>query len=168
VSRACSYTDEAGQRVLEAVRAGLPVKFAAAKAGVGLRTLYDWLERGEADDAHDVRLVAFAQLYREAEADYAAQELARLDADASADSAAWKARAWKLERRFPREFGSRATFEHSGPEGGPIETRATVTARVTLDELDARIVAYAARSTGGAAGDDTPPSARGDDGAGAG
>lgn len=143
--RPCSYTDEAGERVLEAVRAGLPVKLAAAKARVGLRTLYDWLERGEADDATDARLVAFAQLYREAEADYAAQELARLDADAAADSNAWKARAWKLERRFPREFGSRVALEHSGPEGGPIQ----------VDDARAKLLAMLARG-------DEPDAASGD------
>jgi transposase len=131
VGRPCSYTDEAGQKILVAIRAGLPVKFAAAKASVGLRTLYDWLERGEREGG-DPALVAFAQLYREAEAEYAAQELARIDADAAADSNAWKARAWKLERRFPREFGSKVALEHSGPEGGPIESSATVTARVVV------------------------------------
>jgi hypothetical protein len=32
----------------------------------------------------------------------------------------WRARAWRLERLFPSEFGRQTKHQHTGPEGGPI------------------------------------------------
>jgi hypothetical protein len=32
----------------------------------------------------------------------------------------WRARAWRLERLFPGEFGRQTKHQHTGPEGGPI------------------------------------------------
>jgi transposase len=36
---------------------------------------------------------------------------------------AWQAAAWMLERRWGEQYGKREKHEHSGPKGGPIETR---------------------------------------------
>jgi hypothetical protein len=44
----------------------------------------------------------------------------------------WQAAAWWLERTQPRDYGRQQRIEHSGPDGGPIET-------VTPDALIARI-----------------------------
>ena len=138
-----SYTDAVGAAIIDAVRSGLPVRFAAAKGGIGWRTVYDWLDRGENNPDRYPDLAAWAALFREAEAEYASQELARIDADAAADSNAWKARAWKLEKRFPREFGSKVALEHSGPDSGPIAVEHIESPEVAAARIETLLAALA-------------------------
>ncbi|HYE79210.1 MAG TPA: hypothetical protein VEI97_14600 [bacterium] len=38
----------------------------------------------------------------------------------------WAANAWIAERTCPEEFGRRERIEHSGPDGGPIETKTRI------------------------------------------
>ncbi len=132
MSRHTTFTHTIGLRVIEQIRKGMPVVFAAAAAGVPRATLYRWLAAGEAEkpSADDESLVAFAALYRAAEAEYAAQELASIDGEVGEGKGDWKRTAWKLEKRFPKEFGSRVALEHSGPDGAPMQHQ--VTARVVV------------------------------------
>lgn len=113
MGRPTKYTDAVGQRIVEEIRRGLPVKFAAALAGVGEQTLRDWLARGEAADPPDADepLVSFALLYREAEAEYVAEELRAIDGEHGEGKGDWKRTAWKLSKRFPREFGERKAID---------------------------------------------------------
>lgn len=113
MARPTTYTDAIGQRIVEEIRRGVPVKFAAALAGVPRPTLYRWLEQGEAENPPDADepLVSFALLYRGAEAEYAAQELAAIEKEPGEGKGDWKRRAWKLERRFPKEFGARKAID---------------------------------------------------------
>ena len=147
MGRPTKYSEGVGQRIVVEIRRGLAVKFAAALAGVGEQTLRDWLAKGEAESPPDADgpLVAFAELYRSAEAEYAAQELASIDGEVGEGKGDWKRTAWKLEKRFPKEFGPRVALEHSGPNGGPIE----------INDARARILALVARGDEpGAEGDD--------------
>lgn len=132
MGRPSKYTDAVGLKIVEQIRKGMPVKFAAALAGVGEQTLRDWLAKGEAESPPDADepLVSFALLYREAEAEHAGEMLAKIDGDAKG----WQRHAWALERRFPREFAQRKLLEHTGADGGPIETSAA--AVVVLPALD--------------------------------
>lgn len=133
MARPTIYTDAVGLKVIEGVRAGLPVKFAAAKAGVSVRTVYNWLAKGEADEPPDADapLVGFAELYREAEADYAADLLGKVSNDAKG----WQRHAWALERRFPKEYGARKLLEHVGADGEPLNVGGPA-AVVVLPALD--------------------------------
>jgi len=55
------------------------------------------------------------------------------------NSQAWQAHAWWLERTDPARFGRRVALEHSGPDGGPIESKTTFTREdfkdLTTEEL---------------------------------
>lgn len=127
-----AYTEEIGKRIVAEIRTGLPVKFAAANAGVHRSTIYDWLARGEkaAPTDADEPYVSFALLYRAAEAAYAKQELASIDGEVGEGKGDWKRTAWKLSKRFPGEFGDKLALEHSGPDGAPVQHE--VTARVVV------------------------------------
>jgi hypothetical protein len=50
----------------------------------------------------------------------------------------WQASAWYLERVHHKEFSLKSQFEHSGPDGGPIEHHHTI-----LDEAKKRANKYA-------------------------
>jgi hypothetical protein len=47
-------------------------------------------------------------------------KFADLDGIGAAGGEDWRARAWRLERLFPGEFGRQTKHQHTGPEGGPI------------------------------------------------
>lgn len=51
MSRPSSLTEEVESRLLKAVRAGTPQREAVRHAGVGERTFYTWMSRGEAEQA---------------------------------------------------------------------------------------------------------------------
>jgi hypothetical protein len=55
VGRRLAITDEGRTRLLNAIRAGTPVGYAAEYAGVGQRTLFRYLARGEDADARAER-----------------------------------------------------------------------------------------------------------------
>lgn len=79
--RPLALTDEGRTRMLNAVRAGTPINYAADYAGVGQRTLYRYLARGE--DA-DIRAEAGEQLTAEDESlRQLWQEVTRARADAA-------------------------------------------------------------------------------------
>jgi hypothetical protein len=50
VGRKTLLTQEAGEKILEALRRGCSDTVAAEGAGIGRRTFYDWLARGEAGE----------------------------------------------------------------------------------------------------------------------
>jgi hypothetical protein len=137
------YTEEIGKRIVAEIRTGLPVKFAAANAGVHRSTVYDWLERGEKATPTDADepYVSFALLYRAAEAAYAKQELASIDGEVGEGRGDWKRTAWKLSKRFPGEFGDKLALEHSGPEGSPMQHEVTARVVVLPQITDAAVLA---------------------------
>lgn len=138
MARPCSYTDAVGQKIIDATREGLPLVHAAGAAGVGVRTVYDWLKRGEAEDAPDTDepLVVFAGLYRSALADYVRDALRGITAARNAELD-WKADSWKLSKRCPGEFGDRQVIEHQGSEERPVRHVVDVTSDDLLLALDA-------------------------------
>lgn len=106
-----ALTAEAKEAVLGAVRDSQTYEVAARRAGVAERTLYGWIEKGEAGAAP-----VYAQFV---------QELARAKAEAeesiitgikAAGRHDWRALAWIAERRYPDRWGrsESAKVEHSG------------------------------------------------------
>lgn len=67
--RPSKLTPEVSDKILELIRNGNYVEVACAEAGIGVRTYYDWLERGEADlDAEeDTPFSAFSQAIKRAQ-----------------------------------------------------------------------------------------------------
>lgn len=91
---------EVGPVLIEAVQRGNYFETAARLAGISERTLYNWIERGEAgDDGFAEFLHALKKA--EAEAEDAALQVVK------SMPQGWQANAWWLERRFPSRYGRR-------------------------------------------------------------
>ena len=104
----------------KAIKLGSTYKLAAAYAGISYATLNNWMNKGKAelerrekgngrlkvgtakwDDAQP--FVDLLEAIKEAEGIAAVQWLAKIEKAAS--NGAWQAAAWKLERRYPNEYG---------------------------------------------------------------
>ena len=76
---------------------------AAEASGVGLSTLHEWRQRGEAGEALFVDLV---ERLKKAEANGIARALESIRS--ASEGGAWQASAWILERRYPADYGRRS------------------------------------------------------------
>lgn len=116
--------DELVQKAREVVATGASFDAVAARLGVGRRTLFDWLTRGESiseDAPESEQLYArFAVAVRQGEADFEATMRDKI-VGAEGRKGEWSRFSWMLERRFPSRYGAKQRIEHSGPEGGAIQ-----------------------------------------------
>ncbi len=94
-------TPERMKRILQALELGATYQLAANAAGISATTLHRWMKEDE----------EFGDECRSSEGKAAVRWLAKIEQAASAGD--WHAAAWKLERRFPREYGKRIV-EHEG------------------------------------------------------
>lgn len=96
--------------ILTALRAGSPRGIAAEHAGIGKRTLFEYLARADTEgDRLRSKAAAFRDAMRKAEADCAAGMVANVLKAAQLGDA--KAAQWFLARRYPKEFGERTLIE---------------------------------------------------------
>lgn len=92
--------------ICETIKLGATLEAAASSAGITRQTLYNWLERGEAEkDNPTGKDSLFLELFDEyARALGTAEEqLIKIIRDAAKTD--WRAGAWILERRFPKNYG---------------------------------------------------------------
>ena len=108
--RPTKYTPEVVTKMLDAIRMGATYELAAGYAGVSKDSFERW-RKNKAD---------FAARIKEAEGVGAIGWLAKIEKAAS--DGTWQAAAWKLERRYPSQYG-RTVKEHVGPNGGPVQIR---------------------------------------------
>lgn len=94
-------TPERMKRILQALELGATYQLAANAAGISATTLTRWMREDE----------EFGDECRSSEGKAAVRWLAKIEQAASAGD--WHAAAWKLERRFPRDYGKRIV-EHEG------------------------------------------------------
>ena len=101
--RKLTLTDELIDNLCKCISNGLNNKDACAMCGVTEDTFYKWLR--EAEDNNKVTnkgiKVKLAESLKKAEAKFKAFHLGNITKSASSD---WKASAWILERKFPKEF----------------------------------------------------------------
>ena len=136
MARPTKYTSERVERVLAAIRVGATQRLAAAYAGVDQDTVIAWR----------LRYPDFSDAFKSAEGAAGVQWLAKIEA--AANDGAWQAAAWKLERRYPHEYGRQAV-EVTGRDGGPIHVNANLdAARKELEERLDRIAATLASVSG--------------------
>ncbi len=107
MARPLKYTPEAVQRITQAIELGATYKLAASYGGITFQTFNNWRDTKP----------AFAQAVQDAEGKGAIKWLAKIEAAASDGN--WQAAAWKLERRYPQDYG-RTVQEHQGKDGGPL------------------------------------------------
>lgn len=92
---------EETERLLQAIRLGATYKNACNYAGISFDTFRRWIAKGEKESSgkwHD-----FFCAVRKAEGEALVGWLARIEK--AAQDGDWKAAAWKIERRYPAEYG---------------------------------------------------------------
>jgi hypothetical protein len=109
----CKLTPETAEKILERIRAGAYRETACAAAGIGSRTLRDWLRKAAHSKSCGVetKFTEFADRMDEAEAE---AEHTELDFIRRAGSDDWRAAAWILERRGAKRWGIKKSIELSG------------------------------------------------------
>jgi hypothetical protein len=107
--RRSKYTPETVDKLTQAIRLGATYKLACDYAGIDVSTFHDWVNTKP----------EFSTVIKEAEGKGALGWLAKIEQAATDGN--WQAAAWKLERRYPREFG-RSVTEITGADNGPIQT----------------------------------------------
>lgn len=112
MARPTKYTPETVQRITQAITLGATYELACAYGGISYDTFNDWMREK----------VQFLQSVKEAEGKAAIGWLAKIEKAASDGS--WQAAAWKLERRYPNEYG-RQVIDHQTKDQ-PIQPNITI------------------------------------------
>lgn len=141
-------TKQLQEEMVKHVRSGNYVETVCAYVGIYKDTFYNWMRRGAKEKERvmknpkarirkdEQKYVEFSDAIKEAEASAEMRDVT-LIAKAAEDQ--WQASAWRLERKFPQRWGRKEQLEHSGKDGGPIETENTEKldlSSLTDEELD--------------------------------
>lgn len=115
--------------VCRALRAGAPMQHAASYAGISESTFHVWLKSGRSEEGTPLER-QFAFEIDKALAEVVVSGIARI-----AGSDDWRAHAWILERRFPRDFGQITRTEVANAPGESFKTMHTLDlSSMTLEE----------------------------------
>lgn len=106
--RKSKLTPETQEKLCQAIQLGATYELACQYAGVSYDAFNDWINAGIAEK--DAGFVQFLQAIKEAEARGALGWLAKIEK--AANDGNWQAAAWKLERRYPQEYG-RTVQDHN-------------------------------------------------------
>lgn len=116
MARPTKYNEATCKKITDAIRVGATFGLACAYAGISEDTFARWRER----------YADFADAVKEAEGGAVVGWLAKIEK--AANDGTWQAAAWKLERRYPREYGRQVVEqEHTGG----------LTVRVVYEDVDA-------------------------------
>lgn len=108
-------------KIVEALSNGVTRTDAAAYAGIGRQTLYDWLAKGTGDKPREP-YKGFAKAVEEAEAGVVMtimRELMHVGMSGQRDQ--WKALTWMMERRFPKQWAQVNRHEVTGKDQEPVK-----------------------------------------------
>ena len=111
MARPTKLTPETQERFLEGLRMGLTMELSSNFAGVDVRTVYGWIQRGKREG--DGIFFQFSQALKKAEGECAAVCMRRIQE--AADKGQWTASAWIMERRF-KGYTQRRTDEDARDE----------------------------------------------------
>jgi transposase len=101
--RPTKYTPETVKKIVDAIRVGATFRLACDYAGITEETFSQWRKKYS----------EFSDAIKEAEGAGAVGWLAKIEK--AANDGSWQAAAWKLERRYPKEYGRQVVeTEHSG------------------------------------------------------
>jgi hypothetical protein len=146
MARPTKLTPAVTEKVVRGLQMGLTYRLAAQYAGIHYDTLREWTKQGEADleSENHTAFSEFSDQVKLAEAEAAMNMQTVIQAAALKGD--WKAAAWKLERRYPQEYGRNVT-EIQGLDGGPIRTSVDLEA-LSVEDLEAAL-AIAEKAAGG-------------------
>lgn len=128
------FTEETTTKIIQAIRMGATYDLAAKFGGITYQTFNEWRKKGE--EAKSGAYRDFVDAVERAEGEAAIGWLAKIEKAATDGN--WQAAAWKLERRYPREYG-RQVHEHTGKDGGAIEQHTTIDLSRMSDEQLAKL-----------------------------
>ena len=101
--RPTKYTPETVKKIVDAIRVGATFRLACDYAGITEETFSQWRKKYS----------EFSDAIKEAEGQGVVGWLAKIEK--AANEGVWQAAAWKLERRYPKEYGRQVVeTEHSG------------------------------------------------------
>lgn len=133
-----SINDGKVQQLLTALRYGNYMDAACAAAGVGVTTVYRWINEGqdesqriasgEEPNPHKANYVEIMEAIQKARGEAEARNVAVIQK--AAQDGTWQASAWWLERSRPQKWGRYTRTEISGPNEGPLQMN------VTSDDLE--------------------------------
>lgn len=120
MARPTKLTPETQEKIITAIEQGATYELAAQYGGVSYDTFNNWMNRARAEttrlenprtkeDVDEAPYVQFFNAVKEAEGRAAVKWLIKIEKAASDGN--WQAAAWKLERRYPKEYG-RTVHEH--------------------------------------------------------
>jgi len=115
MGRRTKLTPDVQNRIAQAIQLGATYEQAANYGGVHYTTFGEWMRRGAAAKAGKFR--SFYETIKDAEGKSVVGWLAKIEK--AANDGSWQAAAWKLERRYPGDYG-RQRIEHTGKDGGAI------------------------------------------------
>jgi hypothetical protein len=115
--RTSKFTPERAEKILEALRLGVPQNTAVTYGGISESTFYNWLADAKKDDA-PTHLVEFLESVKAARAEAEVRSVAIIQ---NAARKQWQAAAWFLERSFPSHWAKTDRHEITGKDGGAIE-----------------------------------------------
>lgn len=121
MARPTDLTPEVQAKIVQAIKIGNYVETAAAYAGIDKTTFYDWLRRGAAEPGTIYE--EFSHAVEKADADAEVSGITRIR---KAGVEVWQAEAWYMERRFGKRWALKQAIEHTGKDGGPIQTTTTI------------------------------------------
>jgi transposase len=123
MARQPKYSPEVAKRICDAIAIGATYDLAAKYGGVSYELFRQWRERN----------VAFLAAVQEAEGRAAVGWLAKIER--AANEGSWQAAAWKLERRYPQEYGRTVQDQRVHHSGSIIQDH---TGTVTIQAVDYR------------------------------
>jgi transposase len=110
--RKSKYTPQTVAKIVQAIELGATYALAAGYAGITFETLNVWRKTKS----------GFSEALQEAEGKAAITWLAKIEREAS--NGDWRAAAWKLERRYPQDYGKTVQEQHvTGDPDKPIGVR---------------------------------------------
>ena len=148
MGRPTKLTPELHYTLLFALGEGASDAHACAYAGITTQTLANWLARGEAGAEGDEAFFGLFEAVTRARGQGVVTDLLTISHAVRAGD--WKAAAWRLQHRYPAEYG--AKLQISGDQDHPLR----VLHALPQDQLEARI-ARLLRDCGYAASPARPP-----------
>lgn len=115
--RPTKLTPSVQKRICEAIEQGATYTLAAQYAGISYDSFNDWMKQG--GEAEDGEFCQFFHAVKAAEGKAAVKWLRKIET--AANKGNWAAAAWKLERRYPQEYG-RQVHELQGKDGKELTT----------------------------------------------
>lgn len=117
MARPAKLTPEVRESIVQAIEAGATYDLACKFAGISYQTFRNWIIAAE--EGKNGAIGEFYAAVNDAEGRAALKWLQTIDRHSDVD---WRAAAWKLERRYPNEFGKTVQEQQiTGKDGGAIQ-----------------------------------------------